>query len=38
MKTYKNLYPQITAFENLRLAFKCAARGKLRVCHCERFL
>src|SRR3990170_5952435 len=28
MKTYKHLYPQITAFENLRLAFKKAARGK----------
>ena len=28
MKTYKHLYPQITALENLRLAFKKAARGK----------
>ncbi|MEN4040867.1 MAG: hypothetical protein ROW39_00875 [Anaerolineaceae bacterium] len=28
MKTFKNLYPQITAFENLYLAFKRAARGK----------
>ena len=28
MKTYKRLYPQITAFENLRRAFKKAARGK----------
>lgn len=28
MKTYKHLYPQITAFENLRQAFKGAARGK----------
>lgn len=28
MKTYKHLYPQITAFENLRQAFKKAARGK----------
>ena len=28
MKTFKHLYPQITAFENLWLAFKNAARGK----------
>ena len=28
MKTYKHLYPLITDFENLRLAFKNAARGK----------
>jgi RNA-directed DNA polymerase len=28
MKTYKNLYPQITTFENLYQAFKNAARGK----------
>ncbi len=28
MKTHKNLYVQITEFENLRLAFKNAARGK----------
>jgi len=28
MKTYKNLYPRITGFDNLRLAFKEAARGK----------
>jgi hypothetical protein len=28
MKTYKRLYGQITAFENLRQAFKKAARGK----------
>ncbi len=28
MKTYKHLYPQITAFENLHRAFKKAARGK----------
>jgi hypothetical protein len=28
MKTYKHLYEQITAFENLRLAFKRAAKGK----------
>lgn len=28
MKTHKHLYPQIIAFENLRLAFKHAARGK----------
>ena len=28
MKTYKHLYPQITAFENLYQAFKNAARGK----------
>ena len=30
MKTYKNLYPQICAFENLYLAFKKARRGKRR--------
>ncbi|HAD07506.1 MAG TPA: RNA-dependent DNA polymerase [Anaerolineaceae bacterium] len=30
MKTYKNLYPQITAFENLYTAYKRAARGKRR--------
>jgi retron-type reverse transcriptase len=28
MKTHKHLYPLITDFENLRLAFKGAARGK----------
>ncbi len=28
MKTYRNLYPSIYAFENLRLAFVHAARGK----------
>ena len=28
MKTYKHLYPQITAFENLYLAFRKARRGK----------
>ncbi len=28
MKTYKHLYPMITHFENLCLAFKNAARGK----------
>jgi len=28
MKTYKNLYPQICAFENLFLAYGAAARGK----------
>ena len=28
MKTYKNLYPAITAFENLYQAFKNASRGK----------
>jgi len=28
MKTYRCLFTQITAFENLRLAFKNAARGK----------
>lgn len=28
MKTYKHLYPSITNFENLWLAFKAAARGK----------
>lgn len=28
MKTYKNLYPQITEFENLYQSFKKAARGK----------
>jgi len=28
MKTYKHLYPQITSFENLYLAFKAARRGK----------
>ncbi|MBI5563969.1 MAG: hypothetical protein HY870_03665 [Chloroflexi bacterium] len=27
MKTYKQLYPLITDFENLWLAFKAAARG-----------
>jgi retron-type reverse transcriptase len=30
MKTYKHLYPQITAFENLRQAFRQAARGKYK--------
>jgi retron-type reverse transcriptase len=28
MKTYKHLYPSITAFENLYRAFRKAARGK----------
>lgn len=28
MKTHKHLYPQITEFENLRLAFKAARKGK----------
>ena len=28
MKTYKHLYPQITSYENLRLAFKAARKGK----------
>ena len=28
MKTYRQLYAQITSFENLYQAFKCAARGK----------
>jgi hypothetical protein len=28
MKRYKHLYPQITSFENLRLAFRKAARRK----------
>jgi retron-type reverse transcriptase len=28
MKTHKHLYPLVTDFENLRLAFKNAARGK----------
>jgi RNA-directed DNA polymerase len=28
VKTYKNLYPQICAFENLYLAYRAAARGK----------
>ena len=28
LKTYKHLYPRITEFENLYLAFKSAARGK----------
>ncbi|MFH0995523.1 MAG: reverse transcriptase domain-containing protein [Pseudomonadota bacterium] len=28
MKTYKHLYSEITDFENLRIAFKRAARGK----------
>ena len=28
MKTYKHLYEQITSFENLRIAFKKAAKGK----------
>ena len=30
MKTYKHLYPKICDFENLRQAFKNAARGKRR--------
>jgi retron-type reverse transcriptase len=41
MKTYKNLYPQIITFENLRLAFKKAARGKRSrpdVAHFEYYL
>ncbi len=28
MKTYKHLYPQITSFDNLYLAFKSARKGK----------
>jgi len=28
LKTYKHLYPQITSFDNLHLAYKSAARGK----------
>jgi hypothetical protein len=28
MKTYNNLYPQITAFENLYHAYRLARRGK----------
>ncbi len=28
MKTYKNLYPGICSFENLRQAFQLAARSK----------
>jgi retron-type reverse transcriptase len=28
LKTHKHLYPRITEFENLHLAFKGAARGK----------
>ena len=28
MKTHKHLYPLITDFENLRQAFRGAARGK----------
>jgi hypothetical protein len=28
MKTYKNLYPQITDFANLCLAYRRARRGK----------
>ena len=28
MKTYRNLYPQITAFANLDVAFRRARRGK----------
>lgn len=28
MKTYKHLYPQVYAFENLRKAFRAARRGK----------
>ncbi len=28
MKTYKHLYPQITSFDNLYLAFKAARKGK----------
>ena len=28
MKRYKNLYPQITSFENLYAAYWAAARGK----------
>ncbi len=30
MKTFRHLYPQITTFENLFLAFRNAARGKRR--------
>ena len=30
MKTFKNLYPRICAFENLELAFRKARRGKRR--------
>lgn len=28
MKAYKNLYPQVTAFENLYRAYRLARRGK----------
>jgi hypothetical protein len=28
MKTYKNLYPQVYAFDNLYLAFRAARKGK----------
>lgn len=28
MKTHKHLYPQITSFDNLYLAFKAARKGK----------
>lgn len=28
MKTFKQLYPQITSFENLYLAFRAARKGK----------
>lgn len=37
MKTYKNLYPQIIAFDNLYLAFKRAARGKRKRVDVARF-
>ena len=28
MKTYRNLYPQVTAWENLELAYRKARKGK----------
>jgi len=31
MKTYKHLYPRITEFENLYLAFKRAAKSVFSV-------
>lgn len=30
MKTYKNLYPQVYAWENLEKAYRKARRGKRR--------
>lgn len=37
MKTFKNLYPQITAFENLFTAFRKAARGKRKAANVAEF-